>query len=81
MTAHTLANELRTMLDQYLDALAAAGKPPPSEVRVKKPQYTAWLKTEGVAHYRGVRLLPVAERKRYRKSQQANWVQSLDSQA
>lgn len=29
MTAHTLANELRTMLDQYLDALAAAGKPPP----------------------------------------------------
>lgn len=36
---------------------------------------------KGVAHYRGVQLVPRAERKRTRRTQQANWVQQLDSQA
>lgn len=80
MTAHTIAHELRTTLDTYFDTLALAGKPPPPSVKVKASQYNAWLKTEGVAHYCGVQLVPVAERKRTRRAQQANWVQALEPQ-
>jgi hypothetical protein len=50
-------------------------------MQVKRGQFTAWLKTEGVAHYRGVQLVPVAERKRYRRTATANWVQQLEQQA
>jgi hypothetical protein len=46
-------------------------------VQVKRAQFNAWLKTEGVAHYRGVQLVPVAERKRARRAATANWVQEL----
>lgn len=80
MTAHTLANELRQTLDTYLDTLAAGGKSALPHVKVKRSQYQAWLKTEGVAHYRGVQLVPVAERKRYKRTSTANWVQALDAQ-
>lgn len=81
MTAHTIAHALRTMLDTYFDALALAGEPAPPSVKIKASQYNAWMKAEGVAHYRGVQLVPVAERKRYRRTAQANWVQMLESQA
>lgn len=81
MTAHTDAHALRQTLDAYFDALTAAGEACPPLVHVKQPQFNAWLKTEGVAYYRGVQLVPRAERKRTRRTQQANWVQQLDSQA
>lgn len=79
MTAHTDAHALRQTLDTYFDALARAGKPAPPSVQVLRAQFNAWLKTEGVAYYRGVQLVPVAERKRTRRTQQANWVQSLEA--
>lgn len=71
MTAHTIAHELRTTLDTYFDTLALAGKQPPS-VKVKASQFNAWLKAEGTPYHRGVQLVPVAERKRTRRAQQAN---------
>jgi hypothetical protein len=81
VTAHTDAHALRQTLDQYLDTLALAGKEAPPQLQVKRSQFNAWLKTEGVAHYRGVQLVPVAERKRYKRTSTANWAQQLESQA
>jgi len=81
MTAHSVAIELRKTLDTYFAALTCAGKPAPPCVQVPRAQYSAWLKTEGVAHYRGVKLVPRAERERARRTQQVNWVQHLDAQA
>ena len=65
-------------LPTYFDALTAAGKACPPLVHVKQSQYNAWLKTEGVAHYRGVQLVPRAEQRPRRKADTANWIQQLE---
>jgi hypothetical protein len=63
VTAHTDAYALRQTLDAYLDTLALAGKTAPPSIAVRRAQFNAWLKTEGVAHYRGVQLVPQLERR------------------
>ena len=55
-------------MDKYLDIFALSERAFPKDIKLVSNLYKAALKVNGVASYRGVQIVEVKKRKRYRKN-------------